>query len=65
MIKKLNDTAPRLTRQQLADPQAGTPYMTRLERSGAVDLRDNKVIEHRNDGYVVIRPIDPQKRFRK
>lgn len=63
MIRRLNDAAPRVTRQQLADPHAGVPYEERMARAGAVDLRDNaRVIDH-GDGYVTVEPIDPTKRW--
>lgn len=63
MIKKLRDAAPRVTRQQLVDPQAHVPHAERLARARAVDLRDNHVIEHTAEGYAVVRPVDPNRRF--
>lgn len=63
MIEKLDDAKPRLTRQQLADPQATVPHGDRLRRAGVVDLRENHVVEHTDDGYVVFRAVDADRRF--
>jgi hypothetical protein len=37
----------------------------RLIQDGAIDMRDNYQIEELNDGYVVIKPIDETKKWKK
>jgi hypothetical protein len=51
-------------RRRLADPHLGQPLAHRLERSGAVDLRNNYVRVPLGNGYSVILPVDSTKRFR-
>lgn len=62
-MKRKLEAAPRTTRQQLADPHVGVPFRKRLEQAGAIDLRNNKVVEDHGNGYVTVRPADPTKRF--
>ncbi len=61
---RLNDTEPRVRRQDLADPDHATPLLARLEQAGAVDLRDNAVLKRLGGGYALIEPLDPTKRHR-
>ncbi len=61
MIKKLIDSAPRMSHEDLADPHAKAPFEERLRRAGAVDHRDNLVIEDEGGGYVRFRPADPNR----
>lgn len=61
---RLDDTAPRLTRQMIANPHACVPYEERLRQAGAVDLRGNARVVDLGDGYVRVEPVDPTKLWR-
>jgi hypothetical protein len=50
-----------LTRQHLADPLYGVPYLERLRRASAMDLRDNARVVDLGDGYVRVEAVDPTK----
>ncbi|PLS19750.1 hypothetical protein CVD28_01165 [Bacillus sp. M6-12] len=39
-------------------------YEQRLEASGAIDLRDNHELICLENGYVEVKPIDPNKKFK-
>lgn len=58
---KIDDSKPRLTRQQIADPHADVPHLDKLAEAGAVDLRDNVVVESLGNGYATARPVDQSK----
>jgi hypothetical protein len=53
-------------REHMANPfcQDRECYEKRLEASGAIDLRDNHKIIDLGNGYVQIKPIDPNKKFK-
>jgi hypothetical protein len=64
MIRRMNDKAPRVSREQIADPTLGIPHRDRLKQAGATDLRNNcERIEHGN-GYATNRPVNPKKRVK-
>ena len=59
---RIDDTARRLPRQQIADPHHMTLLRVRLEQARAVDLRDNADIVELGGGYATIEPRDANKR---
>lgn len=64
MMFRLDDTAHRITRQDLADPNRGQRHMDRLLAIGAIDLRGNARVTELVGGYAMIAPSDPTKRIR-
>jgi hypothetical protein len=52
----------RITREFLANPFT-EPYEERLRKSGAIDLKDNYIIEELANGYDCIIPIDENKKI--
>lgn len=55
----------RLSRQYMENPFISEDYEERLEKSGAIDLRDNHIIIEKENGYCEIKPIDKNKKFKK
>ena len=51
------------TRDEFLFPWINTPMIERLRASGAVDLRDNHVVNDLGNGYSRIAAIDPNKKF--
>ncbi len=52
-----------LSREFLANPFSNMSYHERLVKSGAVDLRDNCIIEDLGNGYERIIVIDENKKI--
>ena len=64
MSEKFKILNKRITREYLANPFADIPYEERLEKAGAIDLRDNCIITELPNGYSKIEPIDKNKLFK-
>lgn len=63
MVFRLNDSAPRVTRHDLADPHRHVTLEERLAQIGAVDLRANIRVVDQGDGYASIQPVDPARQW--
>jgi hypothetical protein len=53
------------TRKTLSNPFANVPLYDRLTEKQAVDLRNNKIVVDRGNGYNEFIPIDRKKTFRR
>lgn len=54
----------RITREYLANPFSNLSYHERLVQAGAIDLKDNCIIEDLGNGYCRIVPIDETKKVK-
>lgn len=63
MTFRLNDSAPSVSRRDLADPDRGRPLRQRLADAGAVDLEGNSRLVDHGRGYGSLEPIDHRKRI--
>jgi len=54
----------RITREYLANPFSNMSYHERLVQAGAVDLRDNCIIEDLGNGYCRLIAIDGTKKIK-
>jgi hypothetical protein len=63
MVFRLFDNVPRVSRDDLADPNRHVSLEARLIAAGAPDLRDNAVVMDEGGGYVTILPKDASKRW--
>ena len=58
---RLDVAAPLVTRESQV-PGHGVPHAEKLRKSGAVDVRDNVVVERTGGGFLRIQPKDAAKR---
>ncbi|NOU72531.1 hypothetical protein GC098_14025 [Paenibacillus sp. LMG 31458] len=52
------------SRHQLTNPFSSETRHERLIKSGAVDIKDNMIIQDMGNGYATILPIDKNKRLK-
>ena len=64
MIRRMNDIAPRVTREQIADPTGNISHHDRLKQSKATDLRNNCEHQQHGNGYATNKPINPNKKVK-
>lgn len=64
-MNKLKKSDKNLSREFLANPFIGIPYEERLEKAGAIDLRDNCEIIDLENGYSKVVAIDETKLFKR
>jgi hypothetical protein len=62
-IKKICKNNYNLIRENLTNPFSNDTLEERLIKSGAIDLRDNYIIEDLGNGYSRTIPIDENKKF--
>ena len=55
----------RISREYLSNPFANDDYEERLERAGAIDLKNNSIVIENDNGYDCIVPINPNKLFKR
>lgn len=52
------------SRKDISNPYRHIPYKELLKKAGAIDLRDNHIIEELPNGRIVIKPIDKTKKYK-
>lgn len=62
-VKKICKKINTLPREKLTNPFSNVTLEEKLIKSGAIDLKDNYVIEDLGNGYSKITPIDENKKF--
>jgi hypothetical protein len=60
-MKQIKCSDKRITRESLANPFSNMTYHDRLVQAGAIDLRDNCIIEYLGNGYCRHIAIDESK----
>ena len=50
-------------RQDISNPYRNITHEELLRKVGAIDLRDNYTIEYLDNGRIVVKPIDKNKKF--